>query len=488
MLFWNTLRKSSNKNYTCWVCLEQEEIKDKETKFNWIKHGCGCNLQIHKICYLKYLNNLMEGTYVEEIQFNRLSEGPKLFIYDVREIQLFNLIDKNKRRPKDMNRFIKMIPESIRNIVSFYLHVVKMPFIVFNSQPLEAIFTDRFQRGAQDFPNIPEEKCPQCKKEFFPGPTNFIKGSSKILSIYFKIEKLIEQLVPIGLGVALLSNPPKLLLKLGLYQLRTLFPESILRTVLNMSSTKALDVYSETFNGIHSITKFNKFIVMGLPYYLLTLVKNHNSLFDISAFIIDDFEFMYPFLFMLHLRSYEDAPLHTIKLTNNCILLTKLALYIYRGIFKRLYQRDYYKKWLKENNVTPGSNLKDRTQEFKDRNQNQVGITSRLLFKYYCSITSYADEIVRAVFIWPAFSKLFSDNVLEKLIPFFNFLPSNWFKYTSPDEVKMCMNFTSYGIMGFVYFVSNAWLSKQRIIEISKINKIVDRVIADEDDDDDVSI
>lgn len=489
MLFWNTLRKNSNKNYTCWVCLEEEEIRDKETKFKWIKHSCGCNLEIHKICYLKYLNNLMEGTYVEEIQFNERTEGSNLFLYDLREIQLFDFIDKNKRRRQEMNRFLEMIPASVRNIINLYLHFVKMPFLLFQSDPLEDLFSERFKSNVHRLADTSDKKCPQCKREFLPTSTTFIRGSSKILSIYFKIEKLIHRLVPIGLGIALLSNPSKLLLKLGLYQLRTLFPESILRIILNMSSTKALDVYSETFNGIHSISKFNKFIIMGLPYYILTLVRNHNSIFfNISAFVIDDFEFMYPFLFMLHLRSYQDAPIHTVQLINNCILLTKLALYIYRGIIKRFYWTDYFKHWLKEYNVSPESNVRECRHEFKDSNENRIGITSKLLFKYYCSITTYADEIARATYIWPTISKLFSDNVLEKTIPLLKFLPSSWLKYASPDEIKMCINFASYGIMGSLYFLTNAWLSKERIIEIHKINKVVTRVITDDDEDDDTSI
>lgn len=432
----------------------------------------------------------MKGSYVEEIQFNGRAEDSNLFVYDLREIQLFDFIDKNKRIPQEGNRFIKMIPESIRNIVDLYLSLVKMPFLLFHSNPFEDLFSERVKNNIHKLGDTSNKKCPQCKKEFIPASTTFIKGSSKILSIYFKIEKLIHQLVPLGLGIALLSNPSKLLLKLGLFQLRTLFPESILRIILNMSPTKALDVYSETFNGIHSISMFNKYIIMGLPYYFLTLVRDHNSVFfDISAFIIDDFEFMYPFLFMLRLRSYHDAPIHTVKLINNIILLTKLALFIYRGILKRFYWRDYFLFWLKKFNVTPESNMTQSRREYKDpAHKDEIGVTSKLLFKYYCSITTYADELVRAAFIWPTFAKLFSDNVLEKIIPIFKFLPSGWLKDASPDEVKMCMNFASYGIMGSLYFAFNGWLMKQRIMEMSKMNKIIDRVIADEEEDDDTSI
>ncbi|CAB4254317.1 similar to Saccharomyces cerevisiae YMR187C Putative protein of unknown function [Maudiozyma barnettii] len=485
MLFWNTLRKQPPTSYTCWICLEEEVITDNDIKFKWIKHSCGCNLEIHKICYLKYLNNMMEKSYIEEIHFDGDVRGPNITIYDLNRIHLFDFVDTNKKLSQDSNTLLDILPKSVRRLISIYLQMIKLPFLLLGPNPFEGLLSETFQDNVHTLTNIPSKKCPQCKRNFIPSNTKYLRGSSTILSIYFKIQKVIQHLIPLGLGISVLTNPSKLLLKLGLYQLRTLFPESILRTILNISSTKALDVYTETFNGIHSISKFNKFLIMGFPCYLLSLVKNQSSMFEFSGLVLDDFELMYPFLFMLHLRSYEDASISTISLISNCVLFSKITLYIYRGIIKPYYKKRFYNKWLSQNNVTPQAYFKEHLQPTnKDFGDPSVGITARLIFDYYCSLTTYCDELARASVIWPTISKYFSNTILDKLAPSLNILPVSWLKYTSPDEIKMCLNFTSYGIVGSFYFLFKGWLAKQRISEIGKLNKLVDRVIEDSDDTD----
>ncbi|SMN19037.1 similar to Saccharomyces cerevisiae YMR187C Putative protein of unknown function [Maudiozyma saulgeensis] len=489
MLFWNTLRKQQPASYTCWICLEEEVVTDKSVRFKWIKHSCGCNLEIHKICYLKYLNNMMEKSYIEEIHFDGGMRGPNVTIYDLNRIHLFDVIDTNKRISQESNVLLDIFPKSVRRLISIYLQMIKLPFLLLGPNPFEGILSETFQGNIHTLTNIPSKKCPQCKKNFIPLNTTYLRKSSTILSIYFKIQDVIQHLIPLGLGLSVLTNPSKLLLKLGLYQLRTLFPESILRTILNISSTKALDVYSETFNGIHSISRFNKFLIMGFPCYILSLVKNQSTMFEFSGLLLDDFELMYPFLFMLHLRSYEGAPTSTISLISNCVLISKIMLYLYRGIVKPCYKKSFFNKWLSQNNVTPQAYFREHQQQTnKDLANQSVGITARLIFDYYCSLTTYCDELARASIIWPTISKLFSNVILDKLAPSLNILPVGWLKDISPDEIKMCLNFTSYGLVGSFYFLTSGWLAKQRINEIGKLNELVDRVLEDSEDDTDISL
>lgn len=476
MLFWNTLYQTKQKNYICWICLEEEKISNSSINAKWIKHSCGCNLQIHKLCYLKYLNNLIDKSYMEEIYFNTVDHDSTTTIYDLSKIYLFDFIDTNKKIAQESSIVLNIFPKFLKHLLNGYLYRIRLPLNLLNPYPLEGYLDDNLQ-DLHKLPNIPKNRCPQCNKTFMPSNTHFIEGNSSLLSIYFKIQKIIQNLVPTGLTIATLSNPTKILFKLGLYLLRTLFPESILKIILNISSTKALDIYSETSNGLRSISNFNKFLIFGLPIYMVSLVCTSVSPSDLPSTPLDEIQLIYPLLLSIHVKSYEGAPKNTISLISICLLISKITIMVYKRLLKPWFHEKFYNRWLYKNQESFEPNFKVfATPTYKSSADSHGGIILQCFFDYYYSITTFYDEIFRALVLWPNVAKLFSNKVLIKLMPWLYSLQYKWLLNASPDEVKMYLNFFSYATTGVTYSLFNLWLSNLRIEEINRLNRLLTAV------------
>ena len=120
----------------------------------------------------------------------------------------------------------------------------------------------------------PNEMCPQCHKQVISNrKMNFI-AQSYIYFIYDKLSEYIERIFVILLSFILLTNPITCLLEIGLWQFRCIFSESQLRYILNIENTKCLDIYFKSFKGISSVSNEDKFIIVGLPIYLFSIIKN----------------------------------------------------------------------------------------------------------------------------------------------------------------------------------------------------------------------
>lgn len=483
LLFWNTIRHQDDPVYTCWICLEDEEITNRSVRDKWIQHSCGCNLQIHKRCYLQYLFKLLKATYIGELHVEPKVRDSYIRMFDLRRTYLFQFIDTNKGGVSHPNIFERWLPKGWGYLVGLYVQLLKMPLDLINPYPEETL---RWEE-VFSFPDVARNSCPQCHKRFLPRGTNFIKRHSIILSLYFKVQRLIKNILPLALTVAASINPSKLVFKLGLRQLRSLFPESILRIILNTSATKALDVFGETSNGINSVSNRNRYLIFGLPFYMQLLVSSKSDTNDVVNILVNRVQYLiYPLLLSNAVRSTQGVPDATASLILNCISFANAGVIIYKNVISPLYRKFLYKPWLKASEeklmYSPDMEVEGPLKD-SIRTGMKGSDLANFLTNYYYHITSYYDEIFRAAYLWPAASKLLSDKVLDRYIPLLSSLTFQWLRNASPDEVKMCVNFVSYGITGLSYCFLNAVLSKMRIDEVRLLSDEVDAVLTEEDYD-----
>ena len=481
ILFWNTLSRTENPVYTCWICMDDEEITNRSIKGKWIQHSCGCNLQLHKQCYLRYISNLLKPTYVEECDVDE--DENKLYwrLFDLKRTFLFQIVDTNTGGMSRPNIFERYLPERLYHLGAAFTLLLKFPLFAVNPYTAETWAWESVYRA----PPIPKNTCPQCHKDFVPNGTHFIKDHSTILALYFKVQNLIKEFLPLCLPIAAAINPRKLIFKLGLHQLRSLFPESILRIILNTSATKAMDVFGETSHGIHTVSSRNRYLIMGLPFYMQILVSSKSTSSVITNILFDQMQYsLYPLIFSSAVLSIEGVPKGTATLISNCVLYANTSILLYKKVICPLYRQYLYDPWVKESQsklLYPPEREGDGALRDSLRIGMRGGTMCKSFTNYYYRVTSLCDEILRAGYLWPAVSKLLSDKVLDKFIPALSTLPLQWLQDASPDEIKMCINFVSYGIVGISYCVMNAALSKQRIEEVRLMSDEVDVIIADEE-------
>ncbi|EDO17373.1 hypothetical protein Kpol_1060p29 [Vanderwaltozyma polyspora DSM 70294] len=255
-----------NKKCFCWICLDESSFDS-----SWIRHECGCNLQLHKKCYMKWLYNL-----------NKKQMNERLSVYDQGvsldsdlTSRMFYLVDGHLDFCRELStaEIITSIPvvgvplfsilciPLLTGLTTFGIkYLVKL---IFSYVPLK--------------PPITHAECPQCKKYIETRAITF-RSRSIVLELYYQLKRMIRTgtvLVAVTLSTL---NLGKWWFKLGLWQLRKIFPEDVLRVLLDISTTKALDVYSETINGLISVPNSSKFLIFGFPLYLFSLTDNYSVL------------------------------------------------------------------------------------------------------------------------------------------------------------------------------------------------------------------
>ena len=496
-----------NETYVCWICLE-ESPKNSGDKSQWIKHSCGCNLQVHKKCYLQWIYHSIEKVYIEEVTIPANNERgdilPVTTTLDLRKICLFDLIDRYNHfsingRSALFDYIGKYVPKPVRFMINPYLSLVNYPFRYLHMHPYQFMYLQGSISELQDLMNTLKDQCPQCKKPFVPMFTRFTKNrlSSWLTAIYYTIQGLIRDLSPFVLSALPFFNIRKLLIKLGLWQLRSVFPERLLRILLNTSTTKAFDVYGETSQGFQSISSANKLVILGMPFFLLSLVtSSHPTIFS----VLNEFQWLYPLVLSLRLRQYDTSstkPVPSIKFIRNCLLVSRILISVYSQVMNRWMRRYVFGRWLSTHTAvrqecppedsTGHESTRDERMQGETREQTpettvqdkypHPSLLSYWYYQHYYKITTSYDEIFRATWLWPACAMQVSKYIT---LPVSRYIPERLTYDMAPDDVAMCCNFLSYGAIGLIYRVFSLLMLRLRVQEIKELDELIDEVSKDD--------
>ncbi|QLL31024.1 hypothetical protein HG536_0A08390 [Torulaspora globosa] len=418
----------------CWICLEESTMDS-----SWTRHECGCNLQVHKCCYFRWLFDLNksseQGKWGLDLGFEPLDELRRNMCY---------LVDCHREFQSELSAVEVMT----------FVPLLKGAWVsTFEVSPLGAVnaFTINLPLSLEHqviaFP-IVIPPCPQCKRPIFSRPVHFT-SSSVFLSAAYQVKKLIRAAAVMALLTVSTLNIGKWAFNLGLWQLRCLFPERVLRSVLRVSTTKALDVYGETMQGRRSIPSVTQFLVLGFPFYLMGLRG--------SSRVLNKLQWIYSLVFTVraghHTGKSRNALSHLVSVINlsvlfNSTIVSPTLTRIYEFMVKKA--RPYFCLTSDSMDIFP-------SQEY-----------SNIIIK-----TSWHDVLFEAA-VWPwcgekVGSKLFDLFVwVQKEIPY-KFTPE-----ASPDEVRMVFNVLGCGLLAIARQSLNLYITYRRAQELRKLQDCFD--------------
>ncbi|AAS53222.1 AFL152Wp [Eremothecium gossypii ATCC 10895] len=249
------------KKYTCWICLEES---DGLFSFAWTRHECGCSLQVHNKCLVRWLfaTNLRVWNECGTSDFYRIRSLPEL------KRRLCYVVDGHRNFQSEVNlaETVQGIP-AVGQTWAAFLCILEMAVRILLRIPPSEPPTDLW-RGLP----IEAVACPQCKKSITKGRL-YWHTSSLGLHAYSIYKSASTYVATIALFWFLYSNPWKQWFKIGLYLLRQVFPESILQQILDVSTTRAIDVYTDSMNGIECVPARQRFLILGFPLYLAGLLS-----------------------------------------------------------------------------------------------------------------------------------------------------------------------------------------------------------------------
>lgn len=383
-------------------------MEESNANGSYIVHDCGCNLQVHKRCLIKWLFTLNKK---------------RLDGYDINDFYKINTVRELKRRIcylVDGNRILHEDMNTVETIQS--LPVVGQTwasFICVTDLAIRAILglsTPKY-RSHELWRGVPIEsvECPQCKKKVLARPLQYTSGSP-VLFLLRLTKQVNRYAAVIFLCVASSTNIVKWWLKCALWQLRCIMPESVLRKALKVTTTRALDVYFNSMTGFRSIDQHTKLLVLGFPIYLASL-RFSKSLFA-------HLRFLYPFLLVKH------------QLTNGLLAkvssYTELLVLFYPLLFDTL-SNSIVNRWLAKSQpyfLEPKWNaaVHDYSFEYAD----EADQADLVIKSTWCDI--FIENL-----IWPWLGKQISSKILSRIGWIANCLTSICPEAT-PDECEYAMN------------------------------------------------
>lgn len=312
----------------CWVCLEEEPIDD-----SWLLHTCQCNLQVHKKCYFRWLYNrnfeLSQKVFTALLRQNIGTNAD----------QYRSVIDDEIRREVkrsfycyfDGHRdFHKPTSIPLLILTNPILHKIFLPFLPSYYKSLSshedgAMIVNYLNR----LPPIKSGPCPQCKTDPFVENLEY-KSNSWLLDAVYYFRETLRVVAVLSFPFFTPFNVCKWWLKLALWELRCFFPEHILRKLLDVGTTKAIDVYLKSMPGIMSIPQRASSILAIFPIYIFEIMNPYNS--PSVAF------FAWPIMAYMNLSLY--------KFKNNdpviiSMLSLKLFFILYRGYLSEFVSKCY---------------------------------------------------------------------------------------------------------------------------------------------------
>lgn len=293
--------------------------------------------------------------------------------------------------------------------------------------------------------------CPQCKKHIVDHQITVTSRSPCLALFYWT--KIIIRNVSLALTLTFSTlNIGKWWFKLGLWQMRCIFPEKVLRVVLDISTTKALDVYGETMKGLASVPQLSRFLVFGFPVYLMGVRSSYSTL--------NRFRWLYSLVLSIRAGHYDSQSTKVLSRTltacNICILLHSLLI---SPVLSRLYE--YMVK-----SVNPYFFLTDRTLDFFPSQE-----YGDIIIK-----TSWYDVLFESV-VWPALGSLLGGKLFDGATWLQSSLGFHWSPPCSPNDCRMIFNFVGCGITAVARQLLNVWATHLRAKELKQIQESIEEDI-----------
>ncbi|CAI4050000.1 hypothetical protein SUVZ_13G3190 [Saccharomyces uvarum] len=413
------------KRCICWVCLEESTYDS-----TWLLHTCGCNLQIHKRCYIKWLYQMHVELFLSDptnspkgadlpiiTSLKCLVDGHHDFMTTLSLTEIWDT------RPIWGQKSVPFQNDYMLNLMSLYTKR--------NNHPPYVL--------------LKFGECPQCKKTtFIKRPTVTIH--SLILSLFYQWQKITRYVIPLGVTSSFLLNPEKTSFDLGLWQLRCLFPENILRNMLNISTTKALDIYAQTERGLLSIPLTSSVIIYGFLHYL-------SNISNVSANAI-----LFKWIYLNIVKTAGNKYYKGVGLPK-IILYSNLATFCYNFTFKRFLDL-MYKRLIRKGaeNLYHG--------DFENANQ---GVSVDEFFIKRSWYTVLAEKI-----IWPFVGKCTGSLLLNIFLWIQKRFGIEWSPNCSPSEFRMIFNIIGCGTAAVSWSSLKLYANYRRCQELEKINHYVE--------------
>ena len=430
------------KQYVCWVCLDSECIND-----DWIVHQCGCNLQVHRKCLIGWifdLNKSRLGSYYtyDTYKINSTQEISRRLCF---------LLDQHKDFGREIGfaETVQDIPLIGQTWASFICvgEILVRALARLNSPDTNFSYDDLW-RG------LPEEvpPCPQCKSAILK-KTSDLQYRSPIwpLKVYGLCRNVTRYFATVLTLHGYFFNPIKCLFKVGLWQLRSVFSESSLRRLLEISNSKALDVYGESLNGIMSLSNYKRLTIIGFPIYLFT--------FKADGFYPYSFRMVFPWILLKNFK--------TNKLINDTVTLHSIAIsafnLIVRPILDNIYRRWIYKynpyflpkKWATTTHWRPGIlSISRYSVDF-----------SNLVIK-----SQWYDSMIAAL-AWPYVSHVLGEKLMSRL-PSFNAWLIKRYPSASPDDCQLAYTLSCSLSLYIGYEIFKLGMTYLRLKELTSIQDI----------------
>ncbi|CAI4751085.1 CBM_collapsed_G0045350.mRNA.1.CDS.1 [Saccharomyces cerevisiae] len=414
------------KRCICWICLEESTYDS-----TWLQHTCGCNLQIHKRCYIRWLYQMHVELFLPNtVDLPKDADLPiitclKCLVDGHHDFMTtFSLTEIWETRPIWGQKSVPFQNDYVFNLMSLYTKRDNHPPYVL----------------------VKFGECPQCKK------TNFIKRptvtiQSSVLSLFYQWQKITRYVIPLGITSLFLLNPEKTSFDIGLWQLRCLFPENVLRNMLNISTTKALDVYAQTERGLLSIPLTSSIIIYGFIHYL-------SNISNVSANAI-----LFKWVYLSIVKTAGNKYYKGIGLPK-IILYSNLATFCYNFTFKRLVDLIYRRlinkggKYLYHGNFENSSNSVPAEEFFIRRN-------------WYAIL---AEKI-----LWPFVGKCTGGLLLNAFLWIQRKFKIEWTPNCSPSEFRMIFNIIGCGTAAISWSSLKLYASYKRCQELEKINEFIEQ-------------
>ncbi|CCD26673.1 uncharacterized protein NDAI_0I01040 [Naumovozyma dairenensis CBS 421] len=423
----------------CWICLEESEYDQ-----TWLIHKCGCNLQVHKTCYLQwiYKRNMDDYELLRPI-FDNVDQRVKASLY--------HILDNHPYFPREgmwnkNNLLFSLIsPQPIR-MLGIYTMFFK-----------EIVNTDSLI--------LSRSQCPQCQKQIQLTDLRPYK-SPILLDLIYQWKLTLDY---IGRHATYLTIPlvlapwsiQKFLVRIGLRQLQCLFPESILRIILDTVTTKSLNTFSETTSGLASIPPYTRFLLFLTP---LSFFAINSHVFPSSAVRIIWTSLI---LRRINVKYTKDTPI--LKTARKLFLISNSLIMLYFNVMRQLLSSTIYKKLAQ-------SVLLSIQQEFvkveplrKDTPNDDDDDAYRENMLDYSQTLVYSGDFENIIecLAWPFIGNFIGQKLLNGLLKLKRIYKFKWLHFIYDGETdQMIFNFIGCGILPVIKQLARLYASKKYTEEL----------------------
>lgn len=418
---------------TCWICLEESTFNS-----SWIRHECGCNLQVHKLCYLHWLYRLNEDYIARTFS----TKNAILVSEDNLRRTMCYLVDGHKHFQRNVS--LADIYYCLPFIKAKNSGSLAYPISVINILGINYSISFKLVRIPTVLP-IAYAECPQCKKHIVNHQVSVTSGSMCLKVFYWSKMTIRSITIAITLAISTM-NIGKWWFKLGLWQMRWIFPEKVLRVILDISTTKALDVYSETMGGISSVPQLTRLLIFGFPVYLMGIRSSFSAL--------SRFRWLYSLLLAVRAGHYDSQNTKVLSRTlatcNICSLVHSILI---SPMLSRLYE--YMVK-----SVNPYFYLTEPSLDVYPSQEYENVIIK----------TSWCDVLFESV-VWPALGSILGGKLFDAATCLQHTLGFQWSPAFSPNDCRMIFNFVGCGVTAIARQLLNIWATHLRVNELKQLQK-----------------